>query len=1103
VPGTATVTVLVTDLVGSTELLRHGPEVYDDLRRAHFDAVRSAIAEQRGVEVKSTGDGILATFTSASDAIAAATALQVGVTELQARDARQPDVRVGVSCGEATSEEGDWYGRPVIEAARLCAAAMGGQILASTVLEVIVAGRGGHRFIPRGELALKGFDQPMAVCEIGWTAPDRRTPLPPGAASALTGALVGRGDELAILVGAWKQVGAGHCRAVLVSGEPGIGKTRLLAELARYAQEEGSIVLWGRCDEDLAVPLQPLAEALRQWLPSADETVVENVKQGPLGRLLPGLDERRDLNRVAVASPSNDRELLLVAFDALVRQMGERGPVVLVIDDLQWATPPTLQVVRHLVREPSPMPLLVVATFRDTGLDRMHPLAGLLADLRRETNATRLVLNGLTEPSVAALLELTAGHDLDEAERHLAAAIYKQTEGNPFFVSQVLQHLSETGRLRELDQQSTASQPLDDTGVPEGVREIIGQRLSLLSDDANVALAVAAVVGHEFELATVQHVVDRGDCLNAIEEAISARLVGEIAGRPGRFVFEHTLVRQTLLADLTVARRARLHRRTGDALAAQPDADPTVCAHHFLEGATSGSARDAAEWTMRALEARAQHLSPHEAATLAERAMRVLDQGAEPFHAERAGILSRKSFLLQLQGDIETAKQVADEAIAEARLAGDPRRLAEAAVRRATWGSAGVPDAAAGAALDEALAAVGDVDPSARVQLLSTRGLWRAVNQGDGVGGRDDARDAAKLAWESTDGDTLVGANITRAVITQGDPNLDVQEEIFADIIRAVKLLPENAQRDRNVDVARVGFVLALRLGDRARAEDYIELAEGSGERTIRPRPSTLPRRRAVQSGDAHSTLANGFIAMWRATLALVDGRFDDAEAEAPFVAANNDVNFQNSWAALVFQIAHERGNAADLLTLIEAAVAATPGLVSLRAVQAQAYVEAHRLDAAASILAELAADQFAVLPMDITYSAALSQLADVAGTVGNEAAAAGLYERLLPFAGQMVVVAWGVFAPGAVDRYLGICASVCRRDAEADTRFKAGLDLEESIGGVALAARTRWWWSRSLAARGHSEQAIELVESACSTAGRLGMASLLTACDELCSSLA
>jgi len=211
-------------------------------------------------------------------------------------------------------------------------------------------------------------------------------------------------------------------------------------------------------------------------------------------------------------------------------------------------------------------------------------------------------------------------------------------------------------------------------------------------------------------------------------------------------------------------------------------------------------------------------------------------------------------------------------------------------------------------------------------------------------------------------------------------------------------------------------------------------------------------------------------------------------------VAASDDINFQNSWAALIFQIARERGRAADLLPMVESAVEATPGLVALQGVLAQAYIEADRLADAAAILSELSADHFARVQQDVTYTAALAQLVDVAGTVGDEAASAALHERLLPFAGQMVVVAWGVFAPGAVNRYLGVCASTCRRNAEADALFKSALELEESIDAVALAARTRWWWAQSLAARGETDQALELVTSARSTAARLGMTSLLAA---------
>jgi class 3 adenylate cyclase len=304
--------VLFTDLVGSTELLsRLGEAAYDDLRRAHFAALREAIERSGGAEVKTTGDGLLATFPSAADAVACAVGMQQAV-DVHSRTAGVPlAIRVGVAVGDVVFEDGDVFGTPLVEAARLVAVARAGQILATSVVRLVAGGRCAAPFADVGSLELKGLPAPVAACEVAWEPlPVSSVPLP----SLLTDIgriFVGRDSELERLGQLWSEASVGERRVVLLAGEPGVGKTRLAAELAAQVHADGATVLAGRCDEDLGVPYQPFVEALRHFVEhTPDEELAGRLGRygGELVRLLPELAEQvGDLSPPLRSDPETER----------------------------------------------------------------------------------------------------------------------------------------------------------------------------------------------------------------------------------------------------------------------------------------------------------------------------------------------------------------------------------------------------------------------------------------------------------------------------------------------------------------------------------------------------------------------------------------------------------------------------------------------------------------------------------------------------------------------------------------------------------------------------------------------------------------------------
>ncbi|MGH9004093.1 MAG: AAA family ATPase, partial [Acidimicrobiia bacterium] len=325
--------VLFTDLVGSTELMtRLGDAAFDRLREQHFGLVGRAVAGRGGTAVKNTGDGILATFGSAGDALAAAVAIQQA-TDRQGREAGVPlAVRVGLSLGDVAESDGDVFGTPVVEAARLVEAARPGQILCTAVVRTVAGSRATADCTDLGTLELKGLPEPLAVCEVAWapaTTPEAEVPLPP----LLTGPgriFVGRDGELDRLRQLWKETADGERRVVLLGGEPGIGKTRLAAELAGELHRQGALVLAGRCDEDLGVPYQPFVEALRHYV--ANVTAPRLGRHGgELSRIVPELSELAPgLPEPLRSDPETERYRLFDAVASWLADVSAETPLLLI-----------------------------------------------------------------------------------------------------------------------------------------------------------------------------------------------------------------------------------------------------------------------------------------------------------------------------------------------------------------------------------------------------------------------------------------------------------------------------------------------------------------------------------------------------------------------------------------------------------------------------------------------------------------------------------------------------------------------------------------------------------------------------------------------------
>jgi len=389
---------------------------------------------------------------------------------------------------------------------------------------------------------------------------------------------VGREPELRQLQSGYDAATSGQGSLAVVVGEPGIGKTSLTEQLATYATIRGGKTLVGHCYEEgsLSLPYLPFVEAMRSYVLAREpDGLRKDLASGAanVARIVSEVRERLHVEPAPanVADADEERYRLFQSITAFLRNASTVQPLVIVLEDLHDADRGSLDLLVHLARNLAGTRLLLVATYRDVEVDRAHPLSGALAELRRGSNVSRVLLRGLTADEVQRMMSQLSGQDVPW---RLAEAVHRQTEGNPLFIQEVLRYLVEEGLIKREDgrwRRASEDTPLD-LGIPEGLRDVIGKRLSRLSDRANQVLAVAAVMGREFRLDVLQRVagIDEEPLYEALAEAKAVAVVEERSslGATVTYRFTHAFLRQTLYEETIAPRRIRLHQQVARALEA-------------------------------------------------------------------------------------------------------------------------------------------------------------------------------------------------------------------------------------------------------------------------------------------------------------------------------------------------------------------------------------------------------------------------------------------------------------------------------------------------------------------------------------------------------
>jgi class 3 adenylate cyclase len=737
---TGKVTFLFTDVEGSTRLIEQHPDAMGAALARHHVLLERAVADRGGHVFNVVGDAICSAFDDAAKAIDAALAGQRALQRESFGPIASLRVRMGLHTGAVEVRDGEYAASlALVRVQRVTSAGHGGQVLLSAATADAVSARlpAGTTLRSVGAYKLRGLAEPELLYQL--VAADLPSDFPalrveetaPSSASPLDrlvrGQLVGRNAELVQLERCWSEAQQARGQLVLLSGEPGVGKTRLANALMAHAQRRGATVLRGGCYEyEATTPYLPLVEAFREWVHGQSDAELRaalGAAAPEIAKFAPEIEARLGAFPPGTALSPNDERLRL--FDHAARFIealaAERGLLVF-IDDVHWADQGTLSLLHYLLRHLRHARVLFVAAYREIELDRTHPLASALVDWNRERLAMRIALGRLSREATGALLAALFGQARVSDE--FIDAMYAETEGNPFFVEEVVKSLVEQGEIYR-EGERWERKETHELAIPQSVKEAIGRRLNRLTEAAVDALRTAAALGKVFLFGELAAVVSTGDdvLLDALDEASGAQLIRSNAGVAGddSFAFTHDKIREVLYEELNPIRRRRLHQRIGetleglyatsmgrgDASSKRGDVRAQDLAYHFT---LSGDLEKSLAYSLAAARD-AQRIFAN------DEALKFLEQAREA--AEGLGRAADVAAIDERIGDIHEARGNIRPAVDayERALAATAQREARAALK-AKVGAAYAPigDARGLASLEEALA---ELDPRTQTNELA------------------------------------------------------------------------------------------------------------------------------------------------------------------------------------------------------------------------------------------------------------------------------------------------------------------------------------------------------------------------------------------------
>jgi hypothetical protein len=899
--------------------------------------------------------------------------------------------------------------------------------------------------------------------------------------SALAGgSFVGRAAEVDQLMSGLADVLAGRGRLFLVTGEAGIGKTRLADELAARAAAAGARVLWGRCWEGGGAPAYwPWVQVLRAYVRDTPADVLSRHIAAGAADIAPMHADVAAQLRITPAGTGIDTEQarfnLFDSTATLLRNAAAERPLALILDDLHAADESSLLLLQFLAADLRTTPLLVLGTYRDAEVRRSPARLQILGALVRE--AQRLPLAGLSHADLGRYVESAAAFTLTDAA---LAAVHQATNGNPFFVSEIVRLWVSSG-AREHPEKLIDT----DLQLPDEVRAAIRRHFEPLSAPAREALSIAAVIGREFDLAVFERVAaPLGAPRELLAEAVSGGLVGSVG--VGRYSFAHALVRQTLYGDLAPSQRIRLHRDVADALEAHYRTDPEPhladLAHHFFQAAPAGGAERAVLYARRAGDQALRQLAFAEAAAHYEHGLHALDVQRDQVADQNAEALLRGELLIAFgraqrrsggpgwRSPFRRAAGIARSLLGGSLHAAAVRLLGEAALGFGRGSETGSIDAPLIALLEEALACVGDLDASLRAQLLARLAMalyFSAPARCDAL-----SAEAVALAEGIAAPTVLLSCLIARHFALWRPETLAERTAIAT---RIVSVGEAAGERD---------LVLEGRLW---RIVDHFEAAAAGPA----ARESEMFARAAAA---LRHPLYQWHALVHRGMRALADGRLADAEALAnearEFGQHCGLDNPLQAFGIQMYAVRREQGRLGEIAVQVQALAEGIP-LPIWRCAAALLAAETARSVEAQRELEALSSEDFAALPIDGNWLPALAVLAETCVALGDRQRGASVYQRLAPYDGRVIVIAQAVALSGPVAYFLGLLAAQDERWDAALVHLTDALETARQLDAAMLVAQCACGLAAALAAgapdRPHG-RAAELAAEALATAHARGL---------------
>ena len=891
-----------------------------------------------------------------------------------------------------------------------------------------------------------------------------------GASPALSSdgeALLGREREMAALRAALASASRGRGRLVLLSGEAGIGKTRLADAFAVEARDHGARVAWGRCWEAGGAPVYwPWLQAVRSLLRDVEAADLRRLI-GPDGsHIAQVLPEIRDVLPELPELPDDDadraRFQLFDSFARLLRNAARDGPIVLILDDLHAADEPSLLLLRFVSMDLADTGVVVLAVYREGELAASDPRVGLLAEVARVSAGERLDPPGLTVDEVARYIELAGGERPPDG---LAEAVHRETEGNPLFVGEIVRLLAEEGRLgRPPDR---VGQPL---GVTEGVKAVIGRRLARLSDPCRELLARASVIGVEIPLDLVAALEDRpaSEITALFDEAVDAHVLMEPRTSGGTWRFAHALIRDVLYASLPGSVRRELHLRIARTLEAHPTSasDPPLAelAHHFVLAGPAAEGDIAIDYATRGAE-RATAVYAHEEAARLYR-LGLQAGGIDDLH--RYALLMRLGDSATRAGDEEGAQDAFWEAAEIAQQRGLDEELGHAALGYGGmfyWMRAG--DERLVPLLERALASLGPGDSKLRASLLgrlagALRDEW-SMERRSAL-----SSEAVAVARRLGDQRTLLNALICHVAAAMGPDSVAEMAELRREIRELIESTRDSWDEYQLIIVTAFGEDWSLA---RAEVETYGRLA--------------LKLRQPI---------LEWYYGVMNAVLGLLEGRLQDTERVLEAARHHGDRarrwESRFSYRLAIVALRREQDRLGEVVERAHQLAADHPGYRMLPALAAYVDAATGHIDEARRQMDELAVGGFAFLPRDHGWLFGMSYLAETAILLGD-AQRAGEIERLLaPYADRMGFAS-GEVSSGPVDRIRGLLAAFAGRHDEAVVLLENAERDAGQKGARLWVVRSSVDRARVLVARdGPGDRAVarDLVESALAACRALGL---------------